>query len=81
MVKRSREFARPPQKRNRKSSKVKWKLFGGLVSLGLIATVVLGSVLAFAVSVTQIPLPKEVARAQTTIVMWADGEKEIGRFF
>ncbi len=36
--------------------------------------------LAFAVSVTQIPLPKEVARAQTTIVMWADGEKEIGRF-
>ena len=80
MVKRSREFARPPQKRNRKSSKVKWRLFGGLVSLGLIATVVLGSVLAFAVSVTQIPLPKEVARAQTTIVMWADGQKEIGRF-
>ena len=80
MVKRSRDNARPPQRKSRKSSKVKWKLFSGIITLGLIGTVVLGSALAFAVSVTQIPLPKEVARAQTTIVMWADGEKEIGRF-
>ncbi|MGA1293593.1 MAG: transglycosylase domain-containing protein [Candidatus Nanopelagicales bacterium] len=80
MVKRGRDIARPPQRKPRKSSKVKWKLFSGIITLGLIGTVVLGSALAFAVSVTQIPLPKEVARAQTTIVMWADGEKEIGRF-
>ena len=80
MVKRGNPNPRVPQKKSRKKSKVKWKLFGGLVTLGLIAAVVGGAVLAFAVSVTQIPTPKEVARAQTTIVMWADGEKEIGRF-
>ena len=80
MVKRGRDISRPPQRKPRRSSKVKWKLFSGIITLGLIGTVVLGSALAFAVSVTQIPLPKEVARAQTTIVMWADGEKEIGRF-
>jgi membrane peptidoglycan carboxypeptidase len=80
VAKRGRDIARAPQRKPRKSSKVKWKLFSGIITLGLIGTVVLGSALAFAVSVTQIPLPKEVARAQTTIVMWADGEKEIGRF-
>jgi membrane peptidoglycan carboxypeptidase len=80
VVKRGRENPRAPQRKTKKSSKVKWKLFSGIITLGLIGTVVSGSVLAFAVSVTEIPLPKEVARAQTTIVMWADGEKEIGRF-
>ena len=80
MVKRGNPNPRVPQKKSRKKSKVKWKLFSGIVTLGLIAAVVGGALLAFAVSVTQIPTPKEVARAQTTIVMWADGEKEIGRF-
>ncbi|MCX6458371.1 MAG: transglycosylase domain-containing protein [Actinobacteria bacterium] len=80
MVKRGQPTPRPPQRRPRKQSKVKWRLFGGIVTLGLLAAVVGGALLAFAVSVTQIPTPKEVARAQTTIVMWADGEKEIGRF-
>jgi membrane peptidoglycan carboxypeptidase len=80
VVKRGQPTPRPPQRRPRKKSKVKWRLFGGIVTLGLLAAVVGGALLAFAVSVTQIPTPKEVARAQTTIVMWADGEKEIGRF-
>jgi membrane peptidoglycan carboxypeptidase len=80
VVKRGNPNPRIPQKKSRKKSKVKWKLFSGIVTLGLIAAVVGGALLAFAVSVTQIPTPKEVARAQTTIVMWADGEKEIGRF-
>ncbi len=80
MVKRGQPTPRPPQRRPRKKSKVKWRLFGGIVTLGLLTAVVGGALLAFAVSVTQIPTPKEVARAQTTIVMWADGEKEIGRF-
>jgi membrane peptidoglycan carboxypeptidase len=80
VVKRGQPTPRPPQRRARKQSKVKWRLFGSVVTLGLLAAVVGGALLAFAVSVTQIPTPKEVARAQTTIVMWADGEKEIGRF-
>ena len=80
MVKRGQPTPRPPQRRPRKKSKVKWRLFGSVVTLGLLVAVVGGALLAFAVSVTQIPTPKEVARAQTTIVMWADGEKEIGRF-
>ena len=80
MVKRGQPTPRPPQRRPRKKSKIKWRLFGSVVTLGLLVAVVGGALLAFAVSVTQIPTPKEVARAQTTIVMWADGEKEIGRF-
>ena len=62
MVKRGRENPRAPQRKTKKSSKVKWKLFSGIITLGLIGTVVLGSVLAFAVSVTEIPLPKEVQK-------------------
>ena len=77
MVKRGQPIPRPPQRRPRKKSKVKWRLFGSVVTIGLLAAVVGGALLAFAVSVTQIPTPKQVARAQTTIVMWADGEKEI----
>ena len=80
MAKRPRPISRPPRTKSRKKSKVKWRLFSWIVTVGLFAAVVGGSLLAFAVSVTQIPTPKEVARAQTTIVMWADGEKEIGRF-
>ena len=80
MAKRPRPISRPPRTKSRKKSKVKWRLFSWIVTVGLFTAVVGGSLLAFAVSVTQIPTPKEVARAQTTIVMWADGEKEIGRF-
>lgn len=81
MANKGRANSGPPQRNSRKKkSKVKWKLFGGVVTLGLVGAVVGGALLAFAVSVTEIPLPKEVARAQTTIVLWADGEKEIGRF-
>ena len=57
MVKRGNPSPRVPQKKSRKKSKVKWKLFGGLVTLGLVAAVVGGALLAFAVSVTQIPTP------------------------
>jgi len=71
-----------PQRRPRKkrSKKQQWRFIGGVVTLGLIGSVVLGALLAFAVSVTEIPTPKEVARAQTTIVLWSDGEREMGRF-
>jgi len=71
---------RPPRRRPKRKIKAKWRLFGSVVTFGLLGTIFGGALLAFAVAVTQIPTPKEVARAQTTIVMWADGEKEIGRF-
>ena len=80
MVTRVNPPPRPPRRRPKRKIKAKWRLFGSVVTFGLLGTIFGGALLAFAVAVTQIPTPKEVARAQTTIVMWADGEKEIGRF-
>ncbi len=68
---------RPTKKKNSKS---KNKIIFRLAVLALFSAIVFVFLLAFAVATTNIPQPSEVARAQATVVYWADGETEIGRF-
>jgi len=51
-----------------------------IFSVALVSGVAFVFALAFAVATTSIPQPSEVAKAQATVVYWADGETEIGRF-
>ena len=68
---------RPTKKKNSKSNN---KIIFRLAVLALFSAIVFIFLLAFAVATTNIPQPSEVARAQATVVYWADGETEIGRF-
>lgn len=65
--------------KKRKSPRLKKSLVW-LAGVGVVSAVVFIFVLAFAVATTTIPQPSEVARAQATVVYWADGTNELGRF-
>ena len=54
-----------------------WKLVSGLGLTGLLAAVVL---FAVGYAVTEVPDPNEFVTAQTTVVYYADGTTEMGRF-
>ncbi|MGA0798585.1 MAG: transglycosylase domain-containing protein [Candidatus Nanopelagicales bacterium] len=56
------------------------RLVTWLLGISAIAGVIFVFSLAFAVATTSIPQPSDVAKAQATVVYWADGETEIGRF-
>jgi len=65
-------------KKNRKKLPKKYFVWGA--GLALSSAIIFIFALAFAVATTTIPQPSEVAKAQATVVYWADGQNEIGRF-
>jgi len=68
-------------KKVKKTKSPKYRKFvTWLAGVGILSAVIFIFALAFAVATTSIPQPSEVARAQATVVYWADGTSEIGRF-
>ncbi len=57
MVTRVNPPPRPPRRRPKRKIKAKWRLFGSIVTFGLLGTIFGGALLAFAVAVTPIPTP------------------------
>lgn len=68
-------------KKVKKTKSPKYRKFvTWLAGVGILSAAIFIFALAFAVATTNIPQPSEVARAQATVVYWADGTSEIGRF-
>ena len=68
-------------KKVKKTKSPKYRKFvTWLAGVGILSAAIIILALAFAVATTNIPQPSEVARAQATVVYWADGTSEIGRF-
>ena len=68
-------------KKVKKTKSPKYRKFvTWLAGVGILSAAIFILALAFAVATTNIPQPSEVARAQATVVYWADGTSEIGRF-
>lgn len=52
---------------------------GAVIAVFIVAVAAAITALTVAVASTTVPEPKEVARAQATIVYWSDGRSELGR--